>query len=371
MLTRIYVHNYRALVNFELRLGREQLFLGRNGTGKTTVFDVLDAVVRFAAGDGSIDELFPKKSKSRLLADDQRWQEFEIDITDAGDGLTGETARYRLVIEQDLQRDQRRVIEESVFLGSSVLFSYTQHEALLYRDDGARGLTYLADWSRSSLPSIPERKDGTKLTAVKARLARIRVASPDPRAMRAVSEREESSPRRDLSNVASWYRHLLQEDSECTERVLSALRASLDGFYTLDLTRTDDGPRRLDTRWRKNDAAKPITFALDELSDGQRVLLALTMLANESEDTDTTLLIDEPDNYVALSEIQPLLMAMRDRDNLQLIVISHHPEIINLQALEHGLVFEREQLGPTRVRKFEPDAQSILTAAEIVARGEE
>jgi recombinational DNA repair ATPase RecF len=33
-------------VNFELKLGREQLFLGRNGSGKTSVFDAVDALAR-------------------------------------------------------------------------------------------------------------------------------------------------------------------------------------------------------------------------------------------------------------------------------------------------------------------------------------
>ena len=59
------------------------------------------------------------------------------------------------------------------------------------------------------------------------------------------------------------------------------------------------------------------------------------------------------------------------RPELQILVISHHPEIINLQAREHGLVFERQNLGPTRVRPFAADEESSLTPAEIVARGEE
>jgi predicted ATPase len=37
MLKRIYVDNFRCLVNFELKLDRVNLLLGRNGTGKTTV----------------------------------------------------------------------------------------------------------------------------------------------------------------------------------------------------------------------------------------------------------------------------------------------------------------------------------------------
>ena len=41
MLTRIYVDNFRCLVNFECYLGAQQLILGGSGAGKSTLFDVL------------------------------------------------------------------------------------------------------------------------------------------------------------------------------------------------------------------------------------------------------------------------------------------------------------------------------------------
>ena len=41
MLKRIFADNFRALVNFELRPGRLSSLLGENGSGKTSVFDVL------------------------------------------------------------------------------------------------------------------------------------------------------------------------------------------------------------------------------------------------------------------------------------------------------------------------------------------
>ena len=254
-------------------------------------------------------------------------------------------------------------------MGSTVLFASIGDEAVIYRDDGSSGTPVLADEERSSLPAI-KGLGRTKLNAVKQRLARLRVVSPDPRVMASVSEDEDRAPLRDLSNLASWYRHLHQEDSERTDAMRERLRDILDGFQTLDL-KTEGASRRLTTRWRSGPDAKAIEFTLDELSDGQRVLLGLAMLAAEPEGEEMTLLLDEPDNFVALAEVQPLLMSMGRRPELQLLVISHHPEIINLQAREHGLVFERQSLGPTRVRPFEADEQTSLTPAEIVARGEE
>jgi predicted ATPase len=366
LLSRVYVDNYRSLVNFELKLGREQLLLGRNGSGKTTLFDAVDAVVRFARGESTLEALFPAESKTRW--DTREEQSFELDLAAAG----GELGQYRLVVRHEPGQIAPLLRHESVSMGGTLLFQGNSGVAQLYHDDGSSGQQVLADRHRSALPNLPEGSSNKKLTAMKRRIERVRVAAPDPRRMTPVSAREEAEPRRDLSNLASWYRHLHQEDSERTERMRDRLRAILDGFHTVDL-KTEGAARRLTTRWRTGGApdAKAMEFTLDELSDGQRVLLALAMLAAEPEGEEMTLLLDEPDNFVALAEVQPLLMSMRLRPELQILVISHHPEVINLQAREHGLVFERQRLGPTRVRPFTADEQSSLTPAEIVARGEE
>ena len=48
MLERLYVTNYRCLVNFEFRPNSKQLLIGGNGSGKTTVLDVLALLRDFA-----------------------------------------------------------------------------------------------------------------------------------------------------------------------------------------------------------------------------------------------------------------------------------------------------------------------------------
>jgi len=41
MLTRIYVDNFRCLVNFEFKPGGKHLLFGRNGSGKSSFLDAL------------------------------------------------------------------------------------------------------------------------------------------------------------------------------------------------------------------------------------------------------------------------------------------------------------------------------------------
>ncbi len=99
----------------------------------------------------------------------------------------------------------------------------------------------------------------------------------------------------------------------------------------------------------------------------------LYMLLLKMGNPDVVLFIDEPDNYVALAEIQPWLLGLKESIETrgsQALLISHHPELIDNLAPSHGLMFEREKNGPASVRPFEAQTDDeCLTASEIVARG--
>ena len=73
-------------------------------------------------------------------------------------------------------------------------------------------------------------------------------------------------------------------------------------------------------------------------TDGQRTLIALYTLLYRVVNKETTVCLDEPDNFLALAEIQPLLLAFNDRADeidAQVIIVSHHPELIDL--LHHSM----------------------------------
>ena len=76
-IARLYVNNYRCFVNFELRPQRRSLLLGYNGTGKSSVLDVLHSIRRLVVTNVSVDEAFPIDTLSRFAeSSDQR---FELD----------------------------------------------------------------------------------------------------------------------------------------------------------------------------------------------------------------------------------------------------------------------------------------------------
>jgi hypothetical protein len=73
-----------------------------------------------------------------------------------------------------------------------------------------------------------------------------------------------------------------------------------------------------------------------------------------------------------LREIQPWLLAAEDavqESEGQLILISHHPEILNYWAREFGLLFFREENGQVRTKPYSEVADTGLEPAETIARG--
>ncbi|WP_309896929.1 AAA family ATPase [Archangium sp.] len=131
MLTRLYVDNYKCLVNFDLRLGREHLLMGRNGTGKTTVFEVLSCLRRLYSGRENVTEVF---SPSTLT----RWQKRTRQVFELELALDGEDYRYRLEVEHEAERSRSRVEREALYQGEMLLFLYEpgqQFSKFLAQDD--------------------------------------------------------------------------------------------------------------------------------------------------------------------------------------------------------------------------------------------
>jgi hypothetical protein len=58
-----------------------------------------------------------------------------------------------------------------------------------------------------------------------------------------------------------------------------------------------------------------------------------------------------------------------DEQNGQVILVSHHPELLNQMAGQGGVLLDRPGGGETRVLPFAPPDDTGLTPSEIIARG--
>lgn len=361
MLRRLYIDNFRSLVNFELKLGPINLLIGANGSGKSSVFAALAGLRRIVRGGEAVSEVFPATSCTR-------WQTRPVQIFELEVELPEGVFRYHLELEHAGAASTVKV--ERLECDGKPLLAATNAQADLHNERTGTFSVALVDPSRSALHFVGLHPAFARVTQFVRRLDRTLMLSPRPQVMRSWSEDEQSIPDPDLGNFASWYRHLTQARGPEVEEARNALRDVLDGFYALRLADSGhhENGRKLVSEW-KQAGGKRISFDFDELSDGQRALIGLYTLLYAGGDDAMTIGIDEPDNFVALPEIQPWLNALSERPTLQALLISHHPEILNLYARDAGLVFRRDDGGPTRVEPFTVDADEPLTPAELIARG--
>jgi predicted ATPase len=365
MLQRIYIDNFRCLVNFELNVDAINLFLGSNGSGKSTVFEALQKIQAFVSGEDKAERIFN-------LLDCTRWQtsqtqRFELEIMGNGGSY-----RYELAI--GYHQDKCYVNHERLWFDNQPLCKFESGDVQLYRDNYSQGPAYPFDWSRSVLPSLMPRGDNTKLTWFRERMARFLIVKIIPSLMVSESLHEATQLSAQMENYVSWYRYLSQDQGKVAE-VSEVLKEILEGFISFKFDRITEQSLSLKLRFSgESQSTKPIEYHLEELSDGQKTLIALYTLLYGTKSEDYTLCIDEPENFLALPEIQPWLIQLYDLCSdrqLQALLISHHPELINyLLTSPVGYWFERQSNAPVRVRPIENQNQvSGLPFSELIARG--
>jgi predicted ATPase len=161
MLDRLYAHNFRCLVNFELKLNRLNLLLGINGCGKSSAFDVLRKLQDFVIKEEVASDVFPLHDKTEGL--NHEIQRFELDISVEN----GDNYSYKLDIQHDVELKKAQVSKEELSVNGQPLFIYSDGMAYLYRDDQTVGPEYPFNMWRSGVGYIGERKDNKKLIRFK------------------------------------------------------------------------------------------------------------------------------------------------------------------------------------------------------------
>ncbi|MCL4782854.1 MAG: AAA family ATPase [Bryobacterales bacterium] len=365
MLTSVYIDNFACFVNFEFQPARKQLLYGANGSGKTKLCQAILSIRRLALSGEKAEAVFPAFTHTR-------WQEgtsaqtFEIGAT------LGEFAyRYRLVVDRFGSPPLARVRGESVTCEGKPIFSFQDGEVQLFNDQFEAKVKFPFDRERSALSAVVRGPDNRNLYRFLDWFSSLWFFQINPFQMTNETEAETSIPAPNLSNFAAWYRHLAQDDPRAIGVFLDDLKGSLDSFADLNLKAFSTATRTLLSSFSA-EGHRPMTFALSELSEGQRCLIGLYAILHFAIRRGQTVFLDEPDNFVALREIQPWLTAVEEaleEHSGQIFLISHHPEILNQWLPESGIRFKRENFGPVRVMPYQHPPDSPLLPAEVVARG--
>jgi len=368
MIKEIYIDNFRCFSNFRINPGKFQLWLGSNGSGKSSVLEALKIIQKILSGQDILSGDDDTVNKDSLTKWDKRNEQtfgiiFEIDK---------ESYDYEIVLEYAKNSDECRIKKEILKWKNQIFFHFDGSEAHLYRIDKKEEIKeethFSADWRRSVIPGIGKREDNLPLIKFREEIKKVLIIRPNPALIEQVAKSEDKWLSNHAENFPSWYRHLIQENSGIAYKAQEYLKDVLPGFEILNLVESGD-MRRLEAEFKieKSNYA----FKFKNLSDGQRQLIVLYIILESFKNkVFPVLFIDEPENFVSLREIQPWLKLLEDvcgEKSVQSIIISHHPEIINDMAHGSELWFSRQN-GAQVVTKPFPTVQG-LTPAETMARG--
>jgi energy-coupling factor transporter ATP-binding protein EcfA2 len=366
MITRIYANNFRCLVAFEAQFDSFGVLCGPNGAGKSSVFDALKLIRNLASGDcflgGEGERDLARLEFTNWL--DSTIQEFELGVT-----AEGHSFEYLLHIEQVADDKKPRIIRERATCDKQTVFERDLEGVRFQKLIGVQK-GFPLDWRQAALASIQPAGDRREIAILQQAISKLLVLRPSPRGVEKESKGESGHPDLYMGNLTSWYRSLSQEQ-DWTDALRDSLRDVWPDFKSFRLVDVGLNTKALQLRFEGSTVPDSGALFFDQLSDGEKALVGLYMVrAALATGASQTVLIDEPDNYVGLPELQPWVLSLRELldENHQAILISHHPEILSNTGEDFGRYLWRDNhSSPTRIGPLKvPEG---LSPGEAMARG--
>lgn len=354
MIERLYVNNYRCLVNFEL-ITKEMptaLLIGANGTGKSSIRFALQTLQAIARGVNRMRDL---RQRDLLQPEDFSFGNaetplrIEIEAVIAGRGY-----KYSVAFDYPRGFKELRVYDESLTAESRIVFSRTQAAVRIPGSDGRSEAEFQVDWHLAALPIIQVRSEPDDLGIFKDWLARMVILAPVPGRMSGDSADLTLEPQVESENLGEWFSGLLGSYPAAYSRIEQYLHSVMPDFGDIQQVAVGPNVKRMNLSFRLENATMRIPFK--HLSDGEKCfLLAGVVLAANQVSGPLFCFWDEPDNFLSLSEVGHFIMELRRAFGTggQLLVTSHNPEAIRKFADENTLLLYRNShLEPTLVRRL-------------------
>ncbi len=366
MIKRLYAHNFRCLQNFEFNMtGLNSAFLlGKNGSGKTTIFDVIEIFQKIGQGVTSLKELI---NKSSFSFDNKSLPiEFELDVV-----IDKKNFSYRLSIEFPEGFASPRVKSENLLI---------DQKPTLKRDGGQTAFNdishFLLDWHHIGIPLISVKSDNEPLAIFRNWLRDIIILSPFPRHFLALSKTESTTISREAENVLDWAKWLLSSNPSLYTTMSDFLKFRMPDLEVFKWNNnTERDGRELLFTFKEGDGSVDIDFG--QLSDGEKIFfLAATVIAAQKNNSTILCLWDEPDNFIGLVELNHFVTACRkafeaSHSQAQLIMISHNAQVINNFSNHNIFLVKRtSHLSPTRIEIAETIQYKSKTLVDAFDSGE-
>jgi predicted ATPase len=347
VIRRLYVHNFRCLENFELAASDRSsvLLIGKNGAGKTTVgfaLEILQKIARDTSRVGSLVE-----SKDFAGGRTGVPMRFEIEVQ-----LRGAVYEYAVAFEFPQGFKELRVLEEKLVVGGKPVYTRELAQVRLARKGEEKEANFRIDWHLVALPVIQQQSTNDPLFVFKQWLSRMLILRPMPSLISGDSKQETLQPNPQVTDFGAWFSGLLALAPSAYTKIDEYLKQVMPDLKDIKNPVVGTTSRSLLVQFSNEQGNVNLPF--EDLSDGEKcfMICALVLAANDAYGP-LLCFWDEPDNYLALSEVGHFVLALRTafRDGGQFIATSHNAEAIRRFSEENTLVLRRKShLEPTLIR---------------------
>jgi len=350
VIRRFYVHNFRCLENFDLPISDRSsvLLIGKNGAGKTTVGLALEILQKIGRGANRVGELVKPKDLGR--GRNEVPIRFEIEAV-----LDSRNYVYAIAFEFPDAFKELRVREEKLTVDGRPVYTREAAQVHLARTGLEREANFRIDWHLVALPIIQQQSETDPVFVFKQWLSRMLILRPVPSLIFGDSKEETLEPNPQVTNFGAWFSGLLAHAPSAYAKISDYLRQVMPDLKELKNPLIGTDSRSLVVQFSNNQGNMTVPF--EDLSDGEKcfMLCALVLAANDAYGP-LVCLWDEPDNFLALSEVGHFVLALRKgfQSGGQFLATSHNPEAIRRFSDENTLVlYRKSHLEPTIVRPLD------------------
>jgi energy-coupling factor transporter ATP-binding protein EcfA2 len=326
------------------------LLIGKNGTGKSTISNVLEILQSIGRGVNRIGQLFHPKDFSTGRS--QIPIRFEAEIL-----LREKLYKYTLAVELPVGFKELRVLEENLLISGEPV--YSRQKAQVTLDTRNHSVQFSVDWHLAALPVIQEQSETDPLHIFKEWLSHMIILSPIPSLMTGESVGETLEPKRDASNFGEWFSGLLLSNFAAYKEIDQYLQAVMPDINNIQNESIGKDSKNMIIQFQKNDANLNVDFK--DLSDGEKCffLCAVVLAANKYYGP-LFCFWDEPDNYLSLSEVGHFITSLRRsfKNGGQFLATSHNEETIRKFSNENTYVLDRKS-------HVEPTLIKLLSEVEL------
>lgn len=345
VIRRLYIHNFRCLENFELPISGKSsaLLIGKNGAGKSTVGFALEILQKIARGTNRVKDLVVSKDLARKDVP----MRFEVEVE-----LNGKTYGYGIAFEFPDGFKELRVREEKFSVDGMPVYSRELAQVHLVKTGAGIEAKFGIDWHLVSLPIIQSQMTNDPVSLFKEWLARMFILRPIPSIILGESKDETLQPNLHVTDFAEWFSGILAYAPSAYTKIDNYLKQVMPDLK--DIRNPSVGPdsRSLFVQFSNEQGTLKLPF--EDLSDGEKcfMICALVLVSNDAYGP-VFCFWDEPDNYLAPSEVGHFVMALRKafQSSGQFIATSHNPETIRRFSEENTLyLYRNSHIEPTVIR---------------------